>query len=205
MRWAYWCASGAIGAFFKLFHRHKVYGIENLPKGPAIIAPNHLSLYDPPVISCSIPEELHYLAKKELFDISFLSWLIRHLNAHPVSGSEQDLKTMKLICQLLQSGEKVVIFPEGSRSEDGNLLEMKSGVSMLALRNHVPIVPVYLQGTFEIWPIQNKWPKLFGRTSCTIGKPIYPEQYASLGKKEAQAALTQDLQDALQSLTKLNK
>ena len=137
------------------------------------------------------------MAKKELFDSPFLAKIISYLNAHPVSGSEQDIATMKLICQLLQSGSKVVIFPEGSRSEDGELLDLKHGVGMLAIRNNVPIVPVNISGTFEVWPIQNKWPKLFGRTSCTIGKPIYPAQYAGMSKKEAQAAITQDLQAAL--------
>lgn len=197
MKTGYWCVTSIIGAFFKLFHSHRVYGLENIPKGPAIIAPNHVSFYDPPLISCSFPEELHYLAKEELFDYTFLRWLISNLNAHPVSGSEKDLKTMKLICQLLEKGEKVVIFPEGSRSHDDELLDLKLGVSMLAFRNHVPIIPVYLKGSFEIWPIQNKWPKFSGKTTCTIGKPIAPEQFAGLGKREAQLAMTEALRSAL--------
>lgn len=197
MKWGYWITNCAIYCFFKLFHRHKVYGLENLPKGPAIIAPNHLSLYDPPLVSCSIPEELHYVAKKELFDSTFFARIITYLNAHPISGSEQDLTTIKLICHLLQNGNKVVIFPEGSRSEDGKLLDLKQGVAMLAIRNNVPIVPVNIRGTFEVWSIHNKWPKFFGRTSCTIGKPIFPDQYDHLSKKEAQVAITRDLQAAL--------
>jgi 1-acyl-sn-glycerol-3-phosphate acyltransferase len=197
MKWGYRITSSAFYIFFKLFHRHRVYGLENLPKGPAIIAPNHLSLYDPPLVSCSIPEELHFVAKKGLFDSTLFASIITYLNAHPISGSEQDLTTIKLICRLLQNGNKVVIFPEGSRSEDGELLELKQGVGMLAIRNNVPIVPVHISGTFEVWPIHNKWPRLFGRTSCTIGKPIHPDQYDHLSKKEAQAAITKDLQSAL--------
>lgn len=197
MRWGYRIVSSVLYFYFKIFHRHTIYGIENLPKGPAIIAPNHLSLYDPPIVAASIPEELHFMAKEELFEFRFLKTLIRYLNAHPVSGTEKDLKTMKLICQLLQSGEKVVIFPEGARSDDGSLQDLKTGVSMLAIRNNVPVVPVYIKGSFEIWPIHQKFPKFRGKTTCTIGKPIYPETFSGLGKREAQEALTNAIHESL--------
>lgn len=201
MRWGYRITTKTVALYFKLLYRHKVYGLENLPNGPAIIAPNHFSLFDPPIIGSSINEELHFLAKEELFDIPVLTPLIKYLNAHPVSGSEKDLPTMKLICRLLQEGEKVVIFPEGSRSHHGQLLELKNGVSMLAIRNNVPIVPVYIKGTFEIWPMDKKYPSFCGRTSCTIGKPIYPDAYVELGKRDAQVALTDALTKSLLSLS----
>lgn len=202
MRLTYWFAAGMINLFFKLFHQHKVYGIENIPKGPAIIAPNHLSHYDPPAVSISFPEELHYLAKDELFHYRFLGWLIRNLNAHPVSSADKDRSSMKLLSELLQQGKKVVIFPEGARSETGKILELKYGASVLALKNNVPIVPVYIRGTFEIWPIYQKYPRFSGKTSCTIGKPIYPSAYEGLEKREAQRAMTKDLHDALLELEK---
>jgi len=202
MRLGYRFVTGTLRLFFNLLHNHKVYGLENLPKGPAIIAPNHLSLYDPPIIGASINEELHYLAKQELFEYPLLGTLIRSLNSHPVTGGGQELQSLKLICKLLQSGKKVVIFPEGARSPDGEILPLKTGVSMLALRCNVPIVPVSIQGSFEIWPIHEKWPKLSGNTTCTIGKPIYPEEFSSMKKHEAMDALTEELKQALLGLQK---
>ena len=200
MRLGYRFVTSTLRLFFKLFHGHRVYGLENLPKGAAIIAPNHLSLYDPPIIGASIREELHFLAKQELFEYPLLGRLIRNLNSHPVTGAGQELQSLKMICQLLQKGEKVVIFPEGARSPDGEILPLKTGVSMLALRCNVPVVPVSIQGSFEIWPIQEKWPKLTGKTSCTIGKPIYPSEFSGMKKHEAMDALTEALLKALQEL-----
>ncbi len=197
MRLGYRLISGALGLYFKLFHKHRIYGLENLPKGAAILAPNHLSLFDPPIIGGSIREELHYLAKHELFEYRLLGPLIRYLNSHPVTETGTDLQSLKIVCRLLNQGEKVVIFPEGSRSVTGELLPLKTGVSMLALRCHAPIVPIYIKGTLEIWPMNQDWPSFKGDTSCTIGKPIYPDQYAEMKKHEGMNALTNELKEAM--------
>jgi 1-acyl-sn-glycerol-3-phosphate acyltransferase len=185
--------------FFTL-HRHRVYGIENLPKGPALIAANHTSYYDPPLIAVSSPEELHFLAKDSLFKVPLFSSAIRALNAHPVSGTASDLASFKLICKLIAEEKKVVIFPEGRRSETNELLPIKPGIGMLAMRCDAPIVPTYISGLYDVWPMYNAIPKPWGKTTIHFGKPIDWHSYAHLDRKEAQQAIATDLYAAIEAL-----
>lgn len=186
--------------FFLILYRYRVYGIEQIQPGGAIIAPNHTSYLDPPLISASWPEETHYLARSTLFDSSILNFLLTRLHTHPVHGSAQDIASFKILCQLLNEGKKVVIFPEGKRSEDGQLLPVKTGVAMLALRTQCPIIPTYIHGTYDAWPRHQRWPKPWGKVACVFGKPITMEAYEHLDKKRAQEAVTQDLAKSIHQL-----
>src|ERR1700761_1988428 len=124
MKPLYYGLRSVLKTLFRIFHRHKTYGIDHYYKGGAIIAPNHTSFYDPPLIGISWPEEISFLARKSLFGV-FLGPVITKLNAYPVTGTQQDLSSIKLICSLLKQDKKVVIFPEGLRSIDGNLQRIK--------------------------------------------------------------------------------
>lgn len=190
--------------YFRSFYHLKVCGLENLPNGHAILAPNHASFFDPPVIAASCKEEVSFLARASLFRHLLFGSLISRLNAHPVTGTAQDLASMKMICNLLKQDKKVVIFPEGVRSEDGKLGEIKTGIGMLSLRANAPIVPVFIKGTYEVWNKDRKWPKPWGHISCTFGKPIYPEEFSKLGKKQAQEALAQAVENSLLDLKRCN-
>jgi 1-acyl-sn-glycerol-3-phosphate acyltransferase len=171
---------------FLLLYRHEVYSAENFVPGRAMIVPNHASFLDPPLIAISCPEEIHFLARASLFQKPLLGFLIRHLNAYPLTGTSRDLTSLKLVSALLQQDKKVLLFPEGVRTADGNLSPLKSGIGMLAIRNQCPIIPVYIHGTFAIWNRNQKYPKLFGKTACIFGVPIYPDTFSHLPKKEAQ-------------------
>lgn len=185
---------------FFVFYRYRVYGVQNYYQGGAIIAPNHVSFLDPPLIGISWPEETHYLARASLFRPFLLGKILKTMNAHPVHGSSQDLTSFKTICQLLNQGKKVVIFPEGVRSREGQLQPIKTGVAMLALRTQCPIIPAYIDGSFEAWPRSRRWPKLTGRIACVFGKPILVEPYMNMDKKQAQEALTHQLQQSIEDL-----
>jgi 1-acyl-sn-glycerol-3-phosphate acyltransferase len=185
---------------FKLCYKHKSYGRSHFIPGAAIIAPNHASFWDPPIIGGSAPEETYFLARSTLFDNRLLKLLITHLNSYPVQGNAQDLHSFKIICALLKEKKKVVIFPEGNRTFDGKLGPIKSGVAMLAFRCNCPIIPTYIAGTFEVWPRQRKYPKLSGKTACVFGSPLYPETFQHLSKKEAQEALSATLLSRLKEL-----
>ena len=126
--------------------------------------------------------------------------MIRSLNAHPVSGGSDDLGSFKLICRLLSEDKKVVIFPEGHRTSDGLLGEVKSGIAMLAFRCHAPIIPVYIGGTFDVWNKMEKLPRLNGHTVCVFGSAIFPEKYESLEKKQAQEAMSKDVKTSIAKL-----
>jgi 1-acyl-sn-glycerol-3-phosphate acyltransferase len=186
--------------FFKLFYRNQVYGLEHYIKGAGIIAPNHTSFLDPPLASISWPEEVHFLARQSLFNNRLFGAFIRALNAHPVSGGGSDAGVFKSITALLKEGKKVILFPEGIRSKNGKLGEIKPGMSLLISRSDAAIIPTYLHGTYEIWGRGRRLPKLWGKTACVFGSPIYWKLFASMEKKKAHEALAAALHRAIEDL-----
>lgn len=200
MRLFYATVRNIFKGYFQLFHGHRVYGLEHFIEGRAIIAPNHTSFLDPPIISLSWPEEIAFLARKSLFDRFILGSIISRLNAYPVSGTHQDRASIKLICQLLEKNQKVVIFPEGVRSADGHMTEVKSGIGMLALRCQCPIIPAYIVGSYSIWNRHQLFPKIGGKTACIFGSPIFISQFSHLEKKAAHEAIAEHVKEAIISL-----
>lgn len=196
----FWFTKRSFLLYFKLFYGHKVYGLEHYFKGRAIIAPNHTSFFDPPMIAGSWPEETFFLARKSLFSSRFFGPMISRLNSYPVTGTAQDLTSIKLICKLLLEEKKVVVFPEGIRSFDGSLGPIKSGIGMLSLRCQAPIIPVYISGCFDVWNRKHKLPKLKGKTACIFGSAIDPRQFNHLEKKEAQEKIAELVKEAIENL-----
>ncbi|MGE0198495.1 MAG: lysophospholipid acyltransferase family protein [Simkaniaceae bacterium] len=186
---------------FKVFYRLKVYGKNHYLSGSAIIAPNHVSFLDPPIIAISCPGEIHFLARQTLFK-SFFGKAISALNTHPVQKEATNLKVMKLVHQLLKAGHKVLLFPEGTRSRDNQLQEIKPGIGMLISKSECAIIPTYIHGTYEIWSRNRKLPKFFGKTAVVFGTPILWEDYADMDKKEAQELIAQRLSHSLKELRK---
>lgn len=196
----YWFTKHFLALFFKLFYHHKVFGASLVPKGAAILAANHCSFFDPPILAASLSDEIYFLARSSLFKNAFFKFLIENLNAYPVSGSAQDLNSFKVVAKLLNEEKKVVIFPEGIRSYDGQLGEIKTGVAMLAIRADCPIIPVYIHGAYEAWPRQKKIFSFRGKTTCVFGHPLYLKKVPFLTKKQQQEYLTKELEKALLSL-----
>lgn len=178
----------------------KVYGLEHFFKGGAIIAPNHTSYYDPPLVGVSWPEEIFFLARKSLFQKPLLGTLIRQLNSYPVTGTAQDLASIKQICQLLLENKKVVIFPEGIRSYTGELSPIKSGIGMLAIRCRCPIIPVYINGCYAVWNRTHRFPRLWGNVACVFGSPISSDRFHELDKKTAQEAIANEVRRSIEAL-----
>lgn len=201
MKWFYWMTSRSLRGFFNLFYRLSVYGVETPYQGKAIIAPNHASFFDPPLIGATWPEEVHFLARASLF--RFWGWksILENLNAHPVHGTAQDIESFRLLCQLLSEGKKVVIFPEGERTLTGDLMPIKSGTAMLALRMQCPIIPVYLKGTYEAWPRHNRLPSFGSSISCVYGQPIFSDGHPEMNKKQLQDHLIQQVQKKWEELS----
>ena len=136
--------------FAKVFYRHKTYGKRHILPGAAILAANHVSYLDPPVLSLSCPEDVYFLARKTLFKGAFGKFIYA-LNARPVQIGGANLEVFREIGALLQQGKKVVLFPEGTRSVDGNLTEFKPGIFLLMSRTGCAVQPAYIYGTFTIW------------------------------------------------------
>lgn len=197
----YWFVTRFLKFCLWIFYRQKVYGIENFHPGKAIIASNHTSFLDPPIISAASPEEAHYLAREGLFRKAYFRWIIVRLNAHPVTDDgTRNLHSFKMILSLLNENKKVVIFPEGIRSYNEELQPLKTGVAMMSLRAEAPIIPAYIHGAYEAWPRTSKFPKPGARIACVFGTPIHPESVSHLDKKHAQEVLTNKLAAAILAL-----
>lgn len=160
--------------YFPLFYHFSVYGADSPLQGKAILASNHVSYYDPPLIAAAWPEEIHFLARSGLFRNKFWGAFLSKLNAHPVQENSMDIESIRLITRLLKEGNKVLIFPEGERTPTGNMQAIKAGAALLSIRTQSPIIPVYICGAYEIWPRHNLFPKFRQPLTCVFGKPIYP-------------------------------
>jgi len=194
--WVYY----TVRLFFKLFYRLRIYGLSHFRPGASIIAANHASFYDPPVISISCPQEVHFLARESLFKIPLLGRIIRNLNTHPVSRDASDAHTFRELIQLLQQDQKVILFPEGKRSLDGKLQPLERGLSFLVYKARCGILPVYVAGTFEVWKRGSRFPKPFGKISCVFGSLIEWDEFEGLEKREAMEKITQRTETAISAL-----
>lgn len=186
--------------FAKILYRHKVYGKEHLPKGGGLIAPNHASFLDPPLVGISYPGPVHFLARDSLFHFAPFGWLIEKLNTHPVSQGKGNLNTLKMAMELIKSGKKVVIFPEGSRSENGQLGQGRLGIGMLVQRTQCQVVPTYIHGSYELWSTKRRFPKLWGKTACVFGSPIEFSNLQEKDKKEAQTEIVEQIMEKIAAL-----
>jgi 1-acyl-sn-glycerol-3-phosphate acyltransferase len=156
----------------RVWFRLSVVGTELLPRdGPVLLASNHLSVLDPPLIGCMLSRELDYMAKTELFRIPGLGWLIRRLNAHPVDRSGSDSAALRLALRLLGDGRAVLVFPEGTRGAEGQLGTAHAGAGMLAALSGAPVLPVYIQGTGRALPRGAVVPRPV-RVTVKYGAPI---------------------------------
>ena len=128
------------GIFTTMYNHSVVLPEAGIYPHAAIIAPNHFSFLDPPLIAVSMHEEIHFLASSYLFHNPLFRKLITSLNAYPVSKSSSDVATFRTICNLLKQGKKVLIFPEGTRSHDGAISPFKKGLGMLAKKSSCPVI-----------------------------------------------------------------
>ena len=122
------------------------------------------------------------------------------LNTHPLKGGIGDLGVIKTVQRLIQKKQKIIMFPEGTRSTDGNLRPLKKGVANIIIRTGSTVYPAYINGAYEIWNRTSRLPKLIGKVIVVYGRPIHASKYALLDKKQAQELLTQDLEKELKAL-----
>ena len=152
---AYWFIFNAIQyalkGIFKLLYRVSIKGIDKIPKnGKYIICSNHLSYLDPVLIGAYMPRYTYFMAKKELFSVSFLSNLVTYLNAFPVNRDIIDRKTFNIALNILKNENVLALFPEGTRSTDGKIKEGKKGVGLISILSGAPIIPMVITGSNKI-------------------------------------------------------
>lgn len=139
------------------------------------MASNHLSLLDPAVLAYACPRKMNYMAKEELFKIPVLSQFIRSVGTFPVKRNTADLSAIKEALKRVKSGQGLLLFPEGRRSEGSETIEAQAGVGFLAAKTNVPVIPVYLSGTDKALPKGAKFLKR-AKISVRFGKQISVER-----------------------------
>ncbi len=166
-------------AFLRIYNRTQVIGVENLPPKPFILAPNHASYMDAFVLAGSLPTDIakdtYFLGEDTYFRSLIPKIFGRLAHVITVNINSRLKESLQKSAYALKKGKVVVIFPEGARTRDGNLLPFKKGVAILSRELNVPIVPVALVGTYESFPIHRRCPKPT-KIKVVFGKPIYPQE-----------------------------
>ena len=152
--------------FIRLLFPYRAEGLANLPQGGAVICANHVSAVDPVVLAIAMPRtaNLRFMAKAELFRNPLVGWFLRKCGAFPVHRGEGDIHAIKMAMKCLQSGQKLMLFPEGTRVAHQGDTEAKGGVTVMATRTGTPMIPIYCGGKH----------KLFRRTTVVFGEPYCP-------------------------------
>jgi glycerol-3-phosphate dehydrogenase (NAD(P)+) len=143
----YWPVRLVVKNLILAYFRLRRLGREHIPEGGVILASNHRSFLDPFAVGCCLPRPVYFVAKQELFRNPMLGWLLNCMGAFPIRRGESDEESMDTAVQLLDRGDAVVIFPEGTRIQAGSLGKPKRGVGRLALQSGAPVVPVAVAGS----------------------------------------------------------
>lgn len=191
LRCAFWLGGGL-----------EVHGQENVPPdGPLIVACNHTSHLDPMILGAAFDRSLHFMARRTLFDVPGFAWLIRNNNAFPLDRDGDSREALRVFGERLEMGNAVVMFPEGTRSLDGTVGEMKPGVGMLAVRNTAPVLPVYIWGSFQSWPRGRSFPR--PHHLKTYIAPVITPSADKAVRKEEQRRVTEEVAAALRNMERI--
>jgi 1-acyl-sn-glycerol-3-phosphate acyltransferase len=159
-------------ALAKTFFGYRVIGAENMiEEGPCVIAANHCSYLDPPLVGIACRRAIHYLARKSLLDLPLLGPILPELNVIPVDQKNADRSALMGAIRVVRHGGAVLIFPEGTRSADGELQPARPGLGMIAAKTGAPVVPVHVAGSFAAFPKGAKFPKP-APVEVRIGRPL---------------------------------
>lgn len=154
---------------------YQAVGLEHrIEDGPALIASNHASYFDPPFVGIAYDRPVHFVARQSLFAPGLPAAILRRCNAIPINRERADLATIRRIISVLREGHRVVIFPEGTRSRDGRIGKAEAGVGMIVAKAGVPVQPVRLFGSFEALPRGALFPRPT-TVRLVIGEPLQPD------------------------------
>jgi 1-acyl-sn-glycerol-3-phosphate acyltransferase len=185
MKPLYWCGYTLCKTVANIGFRYRAFGQENIIEdGPAIMAANHQSYLDPPLVGITCRAELYFLARKTLFENKLFGSILSRVNALPVDLSGADLTAVRTVINLLKQGHRTVIFPEGTRSLTGQIQQARPGIGMIIAKTLAPVVPMRIFGSFQAWPKGGKikpYP-----VTVVVGKPIRFKK-EDLGAKSREA------------------
>ena len=195
MKIGYRAAWLILHVFFGLYLRWNVYNRERVPRtGPVILAANHASFLDPPLVGTALPRGIHYLARESLFRFPILGAVLRYWDAVPVDR-ESGAGGLKVILDRLLNGAAIILFPEGTRSHDGNLLPARSGIGLAVIKSNAPVIPVRIFGSHRAYG-RPHWVPRPRKVIVKFGNPM---DFSAL-RAEAKTASKPRLKDIYQEV-----
>ena len=187
----YEIAKKAIALYIILFHRIRLEGRENIPdKGPLLLFANHPSAFDMFLIGTRIKRRIHFMAKAELFENPLFGWVLRQIGAFPVHRGKGDAASVKMALHLLEQGEVVGIFPEGTRTQKRNREKKIGGAALIAFHTDAPILPVAIEGRYRI----------FSKMRVVYGKPFHLKKPEGKPDRDDLYAATDEVLDRIYGL-----
>ena len=196
LKWAsYRATQCALWLIALVVFRARRGGIDLIPAtGAALFCSNHQSFLDPMLIGAASPRRLNYLARDTLFKSRFFGWLIRWYDSIPIDRTGMGISGIKETLRRLKREQAVVVFPEGTRTRDGEIASLKPGFCAIARRGKATLVPIGIEGAFDAWPRGQKWPKT-KPIRIEFGEPIPPETAAEWDDEQLVAELERRIRE----------
>ena len=196
----YWFVKGVFHPFVRLYLGLTREGLEHLPRrGPAIVISNHASYLDPILLGSAAPRPIHFIVLQRMFDLLLLRWFYWGMGTIPVRTEGQDSRGIKRALRLLSSGRLLGIFPEGTRSDDGEIGEPRLGAAMIAALSGAPVVPAWIEGAREVLPVGGSFPAA-RPVHVRFGPPLRYDRAARAGDREGLRRFARDMIEAIRSL-----
>jgi len=172
--WYQFCR-GIYRLYFRLYHRGTIRNRDRLPsEGGVILAANHVSFIDPPLFGAACRREAFFMARDTLFRHPLANWILRSWNCVPIKREGGDIGAMRAALRMLGEGKAVLMFPEGTRSKDGQLQEARAGIGMIVARSRATIMPMRIFGADKAMPRGTSLPRP-AKLTITFGEPFqYP-------------------------------
>lgn len=176
MNFSYRCGWLFFRLVFATYFRWRVIGAENVPKtGGVILAANHVSYLDPPLVGAGLDRDINYLARQSLFRFPLIGRLLVSWNSVPVDRDGGGARGLKSILDRLLGGAGIILFPEGTRSYDGKLQPARAGIGLTVVKSDAPVVPVRIFGTYEAWGRNKRFPRP-KKITLRYGEPMQFEK-----------------------------
>ena len=195
MNFSYRCGWLFFRTVYATYFRWRVSGAENVPAtGGLILAANHASFLDPPLVGSGLKRDINYLARESLFRFPLVGALLRSWNSVPVDRDGGGAKGLKIILGRLLNGAGIILFPEGTRTPDGKLQPARAGIGLVVAKSNAPVVPVRVFGTFEAYGRNIKFPRP-KRIAVKYGTPMRFEKLRAEAKACTKDRLKQIYQE----------
>ena len=182
MNLSYRCGWLFFRALFATYFHWRVIDAQNVPKtGSVILAANHASYLDPPIVGAGLDRDINYLARQSLFRFPIVKQILHSWNSVPVDRDGGGAKGLKIILDRLLGGAGIILFPEGTRTYDGKLQPAHAGIGLVVAKSEAPVVPVRVFGTYEAWGRNQKLP-LPKKIAVRYGQPMRFEKLRAEAK-----------------------